>query len=83
MKKSVAMKWAAGLTLAFSALLWLYIQKETSNNPGYMFPAWHLLYPWLCVTTLFALSTMIKTIGYFAEKENLSDDNETHTSEKE
>ena len=73
LKKEIVMKLAAGLTLVFSAVLWIYIQKITSNNPGYMIPAWHIMYPWFCLVALVVFSILFRLSGWFVGKTRSSE----------
>lgn len=69
-KKGAGMKIAATTTFAFGAILWTYIEKETSNDPGYMFPAWHIIYPWFCILFLAGASALVGISNLVIKKES-------------
>ena len=47
---------SSGLSILFSSILWVHVCKATANNPGYMFPTFHAIYPVICASALAAFS---------------------------
>lgn len=45
---------SSGLSILFAIVCWLYVCKVTTGNPGYMFPALHVVYPIVCTIALVA-----------------------------